>query len=537
MAKLTIVGNANPVIGTKEMYSISSFNDWLQPIKIQFPLKTPETQWGIMVQTKTGWVRAEKNNKDGQIVPYTFGQKSLTYKAIKIVVQKGEDKGELIIHPQRAKEPKISKVELLDANYKPIPKGKKLSYKDTIIARAYCVEMFKMNVAFTLWEDDAKGEGHDPSVNAFNKINIIPLIKPVDHKGIAEAVFRLPAYTMAVMIANARIPSGDKGEGATHEYYVTADVLKTKIQKASPNINIDNPTYNPEPPKRERPKPKAPQKTTTPNPAPEKPKPQPNSSKFPVTTGGKSQSDPQGKILSAEFVDNKGNRLHSSKVGSTVRIKIVAKEMKNKYVKVKIWEEDTFTWSHDEIYTKNCLLIGDNNYINDVQLTKKMFDKASDGGDSSRQDYFIEVIHNESSVTSSVMPITLDAEPTKVPKGKSEAVIKGGSLKKGDEGKCPRCNIPITAEELKTIFPDADDNTLKEAAEAYSKYMADMNMNTCWNKAHFFAQASIEVGSSFKLKNGESLNYSARRLKDGDYVSGTGWVKDLKNGGHYTSGK
>ncbi|MBP2615844.1 peptidoglycan DD-metalloendopeptidase family protein [Chryseobacterium jejuense] len=400
-----------------------------------------------MVQTKTGW-RKGGSDKEGQIVPYIFGQKSLLHKGIKIVVQQGNDKGELIVHPQRAKEPKITRVELLDANYKPIPKGKKLSYKDTIIARAYCVEMFEMNIAFTLWEDDAQGEGHNPTINALNKINPVPVLSRVNEKGMAEAVFRLPFYTMAVLIANARTASGDKSEGPTHEYYVTADVVSKHIQKASPNINIVNPTHNPEPPrKREAPKghTPSPAKPKT-SPAPEKPKPQTNSSKFPVTTGGKKSDDPQGKILSAEFVDNNGNRLHSSKVGTTVRIKIVAKEMKDKKVKVKIWEEDNFTWTHDMIFEKDCILIGDNNYINNVQLTKQMFDKAKDGGsDSARQDYFIEVIHNDTSVTSAVMPVSADAKPTEVESGNSPVMVKEPKLEKKKEETVCECEARVRA--------------------------------------------------------------------------------------------
>ena len=103
---------------------------------------------------------------------------------------------------------------------------------------------------------------------------------------------------------------------------------------------------------------------------------------------------------------------------------------------------------------------------------------------------------------------------------------------------CPNCDKPITAEELKKIFTDADSATLKKAADAYTKYMKDLGMNTCWNKAHFFAQASIEVGKSFTLKNGESLNYSTKRLIDGDYS--TDFVKGnlaTKTGGHFTKGK
>src|SRR5690606_36908120 len=135
MGKLTIVGNANPVIGQKEMYSVSSINDdWLNPLSNTYknPLQAPKINWEVMIQTQTGW-REGGSNKEGQTVPYTFGQKSLMHNGIKIIVQQGEDKGELIVHPQRAKEPKITLVELLDANYKPIPKGKKLSYRDTVI--------------------------------------------------------------------------------------------------------------------------------------------------------------------------------------------------------------------------------------------------------------------------------------------------------------------------------------------------------------------------------------------------------------------
>lgn len=427
MAKLTILGTDKPRLGKEEKYSISMYGDWLHLSKNPFitPMKAPKTIWHIMVQTKTGWRRAEKN-KEGLIVPYTFNQKSLTHKGIKIVVEQGENSGELIVHPQRAKEPKITKVELLDSNYKPIPKGKQISYKDTIIARAHCVEMFKMNVAFTLWEDDAQGEGHDPIKNALNKINLIPVLKPVNEKGIAEAVFRLPAYNMAVQIANARIAAGDKNEGKTHEYYVTTDIVNTKIQKASPNVNVTNPTYNPEPSKRQKTLPKntPTQKTKPPTPPVERQRPKPDSPKFPVTSNGKSNTDKEGKILNAEFVDNEGKRLHSSKVGTTVWMKISSKNMKNKKVKVNVWEEDNFKWTNDPIFERDYELLYDDNFFW-ITLTNDRFKKGNDGGgDNKQQDYFIEVIHNETSVNSSVMQVSLDAEPTKIPKGKSDTVIK-----------------------------------------------------------------------------------------------------------------
>lgn len=52
--------------------------------------------------------------------------------------------------------------------------------------------MFGMNISFTLWEDDALGGGHNPTINALNKINLVPVLGRVNEKGMAEAVFRLP---------------------------------------------------------------------------------------------------------------------------------------------------------------------------------------------------------------------------------------------------------------------------------------------------------------------------------------------------------
>ena len=83
----------------------------------------------------------------------------------------------------------------------------------------------------------------------------------------------------------------------------------------------------------------------------------------------------------------------------------------------------------------------------------------------------------------------------------------GETKKKEEKGKCPNCDKPVTAEELKVIFPDASEGDRKIAADTYTKYMKDLGMNTCWNKAHFFAQARVESGTKLKLKEGESFNY------------------------------
>ncbi|SHM62683.1 hypothetical protein [Chryseobacterium polytrichastri] len=432
MAKLTIIGDLNPVVGKKEMYTISTINDYFQQIIPTQPLLNPQTpiHWGIFVQEKNTW-RRTTDNKEGQAVPYTFGQKSLHFKAIKIVAQQGNESGELIIHPQQAKEPKITKVELLDANYLPLPKGKKISYQDTIIARAHCIEMYKRNVSFTLWEDDAKGEGHDPVINMMNKINPVPIMGIVDEYGVAEAVFRLPMYTMAVQIANARIATGETDEGSTHEYYVTAEYVAKHIMKASPNVNVINPTYIP-------PAPPSKISANTPETKPIKPKPKADTPKFPITSSGKKQADPDAKILNAEFLNERAQPIEKAEVGDTVIIKITTQHMKGRNVTVRIWEEETGYKTHDKIYEKKWVLPGNENFIK-VPITKKIYelgitpeDMRNEKYDYKFQVYFIEVEPDNTYVTSQVIPITKSAKKLEVENSRSVTIIRKPREKKKD---------------------------------------------------------------------------------------------------------
>uniref|UniRef100_UPI00280B8D11 peptidoglycan DD-metalloendopeptidase family protein n=1 Tax=uncultured Capnocytophaga sp. TaxID=159273 RepID=UPI00280B8D11 len=52
-------------------------------------------------------------------------------------------------------------------------------------------------------------------------------------------------------------------------------------------------------------------------------------------------------------------------------------------------------------------------------------------------------------------------------------------------------------------------DTLKTVADTYTKYMKELQMDTCWNKAHFFAQVAIETGFKLHIKNGENMNYKS----------------------------
>ncbi|WP_233266077.1 CHAP domain-containing protein [Myroides fluvii] len=105
--------------------------------------------------------------------------------------------------------------------------------------------------------------------------------------------------------------------------------------------------------------------------------------------------------------------------------------------------------------------------------------------------------------------------------------------------KCPNCIAPVTVTQLAEIFKGSDQTILEAVAKAYTDYMTEFKMNTCWNKAHFFAQVVAESGSPLKIRE-ENLNYSALLLETGnERRNGKQWVKgDTANGvgGYYADG-
>lgn len=86
--------------------------------------------------------------------------------------------------------------------------------------------------------------------------------------------------------------------------------------------------------------------------------------------------------------------------------------------------------------------------------------------------------------------------------------IKKVQLEEEKQGhSCPRCTAPVTVAQLRELFPKAEEDILKIVADTYTKYMKELQMDTCWNKAHFFAQAAIETGFKLHIKSGEDFDY------------------------------
>jgi len=130
--------------------------------------------WYIWKKQKSGkWINITgKTPKMGQKVSYNFGQKVVgaefklqVYKATKKVLsQEFQAKlaDEIVVVPSSSHVPKINKVVLFNRGAKD---PNKASYRDTLLARAYCIAMFNQEVEFHLWEDDAPGGGHHSTIN------------------------------------------------------------------------------------------------------------------------------------------------------------------------------------------------------------------------------------------------------------------------------------------------------------------------------------------------------------------------------------
>ena len=381
-----ISGNISPIAGEKYTYHIV---DWYKdtPISERNP---KNVIWELFRKRKNGKFTTTNIKKKGDS-NFTFGEASIgnTYRLEGYLHQ--PEGGGLVITPKQSSTPKINKVELF---YVDDTKGSTFSFREKLRARAYCSNMFNKELVFTLWEDDAKGEGH----NANNKVIDTAKAK-VNEKGVAVVEF---------MLTKALMQKAIQGETDVNqlEFYVTVEYYKNK-KHASNNESVDNPF---------------PQQK-------------------PQTTSASKPTIPKAKGSPAE-----------QKPPSKKEEKGIMETISEKLDELWDWAESKGTATKDNQPSRN------------VDNTNK--------------------------------PVVVDVPDEK----------------KDKDNKCPNCEKDITADDLKTIFPDADETKRQSVASTYNKYMKDLGMNTCWNKAHFFAQAKIESGDALNLKNGENMNYAVEAL-------------------------
>jgi predicted chitinase len=235
MSDFKIIGNSAPIVGKEEFYSVNSVLPSFLPYQsfgnTDNSIFEQPVKWEVYVLENGRWRKTKENDKTGTKVSYTFLQKSLERKGIRIHARKGEEFARIEIKPHNAEQPKIDSIEFLDKfGNKPT---QPFAYSQSLKARVHCLHMEKRTIYATLWEDDAAGAGHSKA-NEKNKMITLPgTVKD----GVADIDFFLnPDFAK---IADAIKAKGDSSEGKTHEYYVTAEFLN-KIT-ASNNTNVANP--------------------------------------------------------------------------------------------------------------------------------------------------------------------------------------------------------------------------------------------------------------------------------------------------------
>lgn len=215
-----ISGVVKPIVGETYTYSVTGWYPDTEPEK-----RNPNhVTWELFKQRSLGKFTTTNIRKKG-ISSFTFGEKAVgsVYKLQAYLYE--PEGGGLIITPQPAKIPKIDKVELFYVDDK---KGITFSFMEKLRARAYCVNMLKKELVFTLWEDDAKGEGH----NANNKLIETRKAK-VNANGIAVTEFMLTKALMKKAMQGETDPK-------QLEFYVTVEYYSHK-KHATDNVNINNP--------------------------------------------------------------------------------------------------------------------------------------------------------------------------------------------------------------------------------------------------------------------------------------------------------
>lgn len=220
-----ISGNPNPVVGEKTTYMVT---DWY-PATPSGERNPALVTWELFKKRPDGSFTTTNIKKVGD-GGFTFGEVAAknTYR-LEAYLHQPEGKGSTTIDitPQPGEIPKINKVELRYADDSP---GTVFSYQEKLVANAQCVNLAGKKLLFTLWEDDAAGEGHS-SKNKF-----------VDSK--EAVVSRTGTATAEFILTKALMQKASQGERDPKEleFYVTVEYYKDR-KHASENRVIKNPEY------------------------------------------------------------------------------------------------------------------------------------------------------------------------------------------------------------------------------------------------------------------------------------------------------
>jgi len=528
MSDFKIIGNPDPVVGKEEFYSVNTFLPSVLPFQNSASSNSFEqpVKWEIYILENGRWRKTKENDKTGKRISYTFLQKSLERKGIRILARRGEDVARLNVTTHPAEKPKIESIELLDKNgQKP---GKPLSYGQTLKARVHCLHMEKHKVSVTLWEDDAIGAGH----NKANENNLIQTLSGVVANGKADVDFLLrPSFAK---IAKQNGPE----EGKIHEYYVTVDFNKDKI--ASNNVNVNDLEA-----------PVAPFKGKVPvqQQAPAKPKaslPQPTQPKTKApATGSSSAPKVKAEITRVHITNSAKQPIKGTHKEKEIIVWVDSQGLIGKEIRFKLYDEDCL--SNDLLVDQKFKITGDIFSIT-VHLDRILRSKGGISGEGAEQELFADVEVIQTSIHSKSEVVDVDAKvfkPDPVEQTNKTAKIGEGDKSDGKEkeGGCENCIKDITLDQIKKICVDKkgkclieDDAMITSALPHLNAYRKKVGINTCVRKAHFLAQIAQE-SKFFDLEEGFNYYWESLIATFGAFTSAEGkknaklWGREIKDKG------
>ncbi|MDQ0595311.1 putative chitinase [Chryseobacterium ginsenosidimutans] len=220
-----ISGNSSPKVGEKTAYAIT---DWYPstPVNERNPALVT---WELFKKRSDGSYTSTNIKKKGD-GNFTFGEVAAknTYR-LEAYLHEPEGQGSTTIDitPQPAGVPQINKVELRYVDDSP---GTVFSYNEKLVAKAQCVNLTGKKLLFTLWEDDAGGDGHNANNSFIDSKEVI-----VDRTGTGTAEF---------VLSKALMQKAAQGETEPRklEFYVTVEYYKDR-KHATKNVDVQNPEY------------------------------------------------------------------------------------------------------------------------------------------------------------------------------------------------------------------------------------------------------------------------------------------------------
>ena len=386
MSDFKITGNPNPVVGKEEFYTISNALNPLFP-HATAPKSAFDTPvlWSVHVLEYGRWRKTKENDKTGDKVSYKFLQRSLERNGIRIMASKGDQVARIDIQAQPADKPKIESIELIDKSGKKV--SAPLSYGQTLKARVHCLHMERRKVYVTLWEDDAKGAGH----NKANEKNMLEMRSGIVKDGIVDIDFLLkPSF--------AKIAKMSKDEGKIHEYYVTTDFDDKKL--ASKNVNV-NDVETPVAPYKG--------KTTTPPQQPTKTTPTVQTTK-PKTSASGAQTSPKGAITKVHITDTANHAIKGVFKEKQLKVWIVSNGLVGKEIRLRLYDEDLIS---NDLLVDQKITITSNIFPISVTLNKIPRSKGGYSGEGDEQELFaeVEVLQTQKSTVSEI--VNVDAKSFK----------------------------------------------------------------------------------------------------------------------------